>query len=448
MLFQPHPIETGDRREFAMQAITPLKQINDDAFVASIPGSKSYTNRALILASQRMGTTRVANALFSEDTELLAKALGSFHGLEVTKSDDGFVVQRTRERLGAPKEALFMGGAGTPARFLLSFASTAEGATVVTGIPRLCERPMGDLLTSLSSIGVRYESLGTPDHLPCRIHGGSIATKDWRIHGGVSSQFTSSLCLLAAQQATGPIRIGIEGNQVSRPYVNMTLAMMNACGIKAEREGHDTIVVTPRRPTTDTIPVEVDASGMSYFLAAAAVTGSTVEIPGIGESSAQGDVGLAGAFGRMGCKLEQGSDAIRITGRRLRGIDIDMDTMPDVVLTLAAVAALADGPTRIHNIANLRLKECDRINAAARELERLGVTVEEGPDYLVIHPNGSLRPAHVRTYDDHRVAMSFAVLGLVSEGIEIEDPGCVAKSFPNFWDEFDRFRSHHDGQSR
>ena len=341
-----------------------------------------------------------------------------------------------------------MGGAGTPARFLLSFASTADGGTVVTGIPRLCERPMSDLLTSLSSIGIRYDSLGTPDHLPCRIHGGSIATKNWKIHGGVSSQFTSSLCLLAAQQANGPIRIGIEGNQVSRPYVNMTLAMMNACGIEAQREGHDTIVVTPRRPATDTIPVEVDASGMSYFLAAAAVTGSTVEIPGIGESSAQGDVGLAGAFGRMGCKLEQGSDAIRITGRRLRGIDIDMDTMPDVVLTLAAVAALADGPTRIHNIANLRLKECDRINAAARELERLGVTVEEGPDYLVIHPNGSLRPAHVRTYDDHRVAMSFAVLGLVSDGIEIEDPGCVAKSFPNFWDEFDRFRSHHDGRSR
>ncbi len=431
-----------------MQPIAPLRRINDDAFVASVPGSKSYTNRALVLASQRMGTTRVANALFSDDTELLAKALGSFQGLEVEKTGDGFVVTRTREQLAAPREEVFMGGAGTPARFLLSFASTAEGATVVTGIPRLCERPMGDLLASLSSIGIRYDSLGTPDHLPCRIHGGSIATKDWKIHGGVSSQFTSSLCLLAAQQGCGPIRIEIEGNQVSRPYVNMTLAMMNACGIEAKRDGYDAIVVTPRRPTTDTIPVEVDASGMSYFLAAAAVTGSTVEIPGIGASSAQGDVGLARAFERMGCKLAHGSDAIRITGGRLRGIDIDMDTMPDVVLTLAAVAALADGPTRIHNIANLRLKECDRIDAAARELERLGVAVDEGPDYLVIHPDGPLRPAQIRTYDDHRVAMSFAVLGLVSDGIEIEDPGCVAKSFPNFWDEFNRFRAHHDGQQR
>jgi 3-phosphoshikimate 1-carboxyvinyltransferase len=148
----------------------------------------------------------------------------------------------------------------------------------------------------------------------------------------------------------------------------------------------------------------------------------------------------------MGCRLELGSDAIRIAGARLEGIEIDMDTMPDVVLTLAVVAALADGPTRIHNIANLRLKECDRINAAARELERLGVTVDEGPDYLVVHPNGSLRPAQIQTYDDHRVAMSFAILGLISDGIEIEDPACVAKSFPSFWDEFNRFRMHHDGR--
>ena len=430
-----------------MQPVTPLSRTSSDTYIASIPGSKSYTNRALVLAAQRMGTTRVVNALFSEDTELLAKALGSFDGLEVVKTDDGFQVTRSRERLGAPKEEVFMGGAGTPARFLLSFASSAEGETVVTGIPRLCERPMVDLLTALSAMGIRYDSLGTPDHLPVRIHGGQPQTKEWSVHGGVSSQFTSSLCLLAAQQEAGPIRIRIEGTQVSRPYVNMTLAMMGDCGIEARRDGYDAIVVNPSRPATDRIPVEVDASGMSYFLAAAAVTGTTVEIPGIGDSSAQGDVGLAEAFQRMGCKLELASDAIRITGAPLHGIEIDMDTMPDVVLTLAAVAALADSPTRIYNIANLRLKECDRINAAARELERLGVKVDEGPDYLVVHPNGSLHPAQIETYDDHRVAMSFAVLGLVSQGIEIEDPACVAKSFPNFWDEFGRFQTHHDGRA-
>lgn len=428
-----------------MQALTPLYRGSDETFTACVPGSKSYTNRALVLASQRMGTTRVTNALFSEDTELLADALGSFEGLDVVKINDGFTVTRSRERLGAPAHDVFMGGAGTPARFLLAFASNVEGATVVTGIPRLCERPMADILRTLLSIGIRYDSLDTLDHLPIRIYGGEVTAKDWTIQGGISSQFTSSLCLLAAQQPSGRIRIHIEGNQVSRPYVNMTLSMMNVCGIEAERNGDDTISVTPCRPATDTIAVEVDASGMSYFLAAAAVTGTTVEISGIGSNSAQGDVGLARAFQRMGCKLDIGRNTIRITGAPLRGINIDMETMPDVVLTLAAVAALAEGPTRIHNIANLRIKECDRINAAARELERLGVTVDEGSDYLVIRPAGSLRPAQIHTYDDHRVAMSFAVLGLVSHGIKIKDPGCVAKSFPNFWEEFDRFRSHHKG---
>jgi 3-phosphoshikimate 1-carboxyvinyltransferase len=223
----------------------------------------------------------------------------------------------------------------------------------------------------------------------------------------------------------------------------MTLSMMNGCGIQAQREGDDAIVVIPSSPQNDTIPVEVDASGMSYYLAAAAVTGTTVEIPGIGKGSAQGDIGLATAFGEMGCKVELGDDSILLTGGKLRGIDIDMDRMPDVVLTLAVVAAVAEGPTRITNIANLRIKECDRIAATATELGRLGVKVEEGPDYLVIHPGGSLTPGRIETYDDHRVAMSLAVLSLVSPGIEIEDPGCVAKSFPEFWNELERFRAYH-----
>lgn len=427
------------------QTLAPLTQKRTDRYRAAVPGSKSYTNRALVLAAQRLGTTRIENALFSEDTELLAKALGSFEGLAITKTDSGFEVVRERERLGAPAEELFMGGAGTPARFMLSFATTAEGATVVTGIPRLCERPMVDLLSSLRAMGIRLECLGTEDHLPVRVHGGPVASREWTIHAGVSSQFTSSLCLLAAQQEA-PITIVLEGNQVSIPYVDMTLAMMTDCGIGVHREGSDRLVVEPGTPQHDLIRVEPDASGMSYFLAAAAVTGTTVEVPGIGARSAQGDVGLARAFERMGCSLELEDDLIRITGGELRGIDIDMETMPDVVLTLAAVAAVAEGSTRITNIANLRLKECDRIHAAARELERLGVGIEEGEDFLVIHPQGSLQPAHIETYDDHRVAMAFSVLSLVSPGVTIEDPACVAKSFPGYWQEFERFRAHHEGR--
>jgi 3-phosphoshikimate 1-carboxyvinyltransferase len=428
------------------RAVEPLKKHNPAAFTAAIPGSKSYTNRALVIAAMRRGTTEVTGGLDCEDTQRLAAALASFVGLSVAPTPAGFRVERTQDVLGAPAKELHMGAAGTPARFLLAFSAAATGATVVTGTPRLCERPMGDLLATLRALGIRCECLGREGCLPVRVHGGRPSTRAWRIHGGVSSQFTSALLLYASQQPPGePIRIQIEGHQVSRPYVEMTRAMMGECGLRAERVREDVLAVTPAMPSAATIPVEADASGMSYFLAAAAVTGTTVEIPGIGGGSAQGDVGLARAFERMGCELELGARAIRLTGGALRGIDIDMETMPDVVLTLAAVAARAQGTTRITNIANLRLKECDRIHAAASELARLGVEVEEGADHLVIHPPGALKSAAIHTYDDHRVAMAFAVLGLVQPGITIEDPECVAKSFPGFWHELARFTRHHHG---
>ncbi|NOT30801.1 MAG: 3-phosphoshikimate 1-carboxyvinyltransferase [Planctomycetes bacterium] len=435
----------------AARLVETLHKHNPAPFSARIPGSKSYTNRALVLAALRMGTTEVVGGLDCDDTQRLAVALASFVGLALESTPTGFRVRREREVLDAPAWELHMGAAGTPARFMLAFAAAARGATVVTGTPRLCERPMGDILAALRALGIRCECLAKEGCLPVRVHGGRPSTNRWRIHGGVSSQFTSSLLLYAAQQpGPEPVTIEIEGHQVSRPYVEMTRALMKACGILAERVREDAIVVRPARPSVEHIPVEVDASGMSYFLAAAAVTGTTVEIPGIGAGSAQGDVGLARAFERMGCEVELGESSLRITGRALRGIDIDMETMPDVVLTLAVVAARAQGTTRITNIANLRVKECDRIHAAASELQRLGVEVEEGRDFLVIQPRGkgpeaSNAPAQIHTYDDHRVAMAFGILGLVHEGITIEDPDCVAKSFPGFWQELARFTRHHNG---
>jgi len=433
------------------RAVETLRQTNAAPFVAHIPGSKSYTNRALVLAAMRPGVTEVVGGLDCDDTQRLAAALASYDGLEVESTATGFRVQRTKERLGAPERELHMGAAGTPARFLLAFAAAAEGATVVTGTPRLCERPMGDLLVTLRAIGIRCECLGKEGCLPVRVHGGRPKERVWRIHAGVSSQFTSALLLYAAQQpGPDPITIQLDGHQVSRPYVEMTRAIMKACGIAAERVREDALVVAPARAKLARIPgskitVETDASGMSYFLAAAAVTGATVEIPGIGGGSAQGDVELARAFERMGCELELGPSSIRLTGGALSGIDIDMETMPDTVLTLAIVAARATGTTRITNIANLRLKECDRIHAAAAELQRLGVEAVEGKDSLVIRPSGTLRAAEIHTYDDHRVAMAFAVLGLVHEGVSIEDPDCVGKSFPGFWQELARFTRHHNG---
>ena len=414
-------------------------------FEARIPGSKSYTNRALLLAAMRMGTTEVIGGLDCDDTQRLMQALDAFGGLSVTQVKGGFRTVRTQPRLTAPKQEVHMGAAGTPARFMLAFAAAADGETVVTGTPRLCDRPMGDLLAALRAIGIRCDCLAKPDCLPVRVYGSAPKNRKWRIHAGVSSQFTSSLILFASQQPGEPIEITLEGNQVSRPYVEMTRSMMTQCGIRTERKGEDTILVHPGTPKLERIQVEADASGMSYFLALAAVTGTTVVIPGIDDTSAQGDVGLARALAQMGCKVGFEPGRIRIQGGQLRGIDIDMETMPDVVLTLAIVAARSKGSTRVTNIANLRVKECDRIHAAATELTRLGQKAEEGPDWLAIHPTGSLKSALVHTYDDHRVAMAFSILGLLHPGIEIEDPKCVTKSFPDFWTEFDLFCAHHDG---
>lgn len=426
------------------RTITPLSKVNPAVYTANVPGSKSFTNRALIIAAQRMGTTNIVNALHAQDTNLLAQCLGQFGGLETEKTETGYRVHRSLEKLTAPQEELYIGAAGTPARMLLSFAAAAEGETVITGTPRLCERPMGDILDSFSEIGIKYECLKNPGHLPVKVTGSSVTAREWPINGGISSQFVSSLLLFAAQQ-TEPVTVTVTGNLVSRPYVMMTIQMMRECGIEVVESGAQSWTVTPGQANVDEILVETDASGVSYFLAAAALTKSKVMIPKIGKNSAQGDVGFARVLGDMGCSVTFNEDSIELEGDPLQGVEVDMETMPDVVLTLATVAAYAKGSTRVTNIANLRVKECDRIHAPVNELKRLSVGAEEGEDWLAVHPTGSVSPGRVHTYDDHRVAMSFALMGLLSPGIEIEDPDCVGKSFPTFWDELERFYAHHEG---
>lgn len=428
----------------AIDHITKLTSRSDEPFEARVPGSKSYTNRALLLAAQRPGQTRVTGALHCDDTLYLADCLDSFDGLEVKRTDEGFSARRRDGALGAASSDLFVGAAGTPARFLLSFASSAEGTSIVTGNERLCERPMSHITEALTAAGIRCEHIDKPGCLPVRVHGGQPNSTTWTIDGSVSSQFVSSLLLLAAQQNGGPVEVRVPGHLVSRPYVEMTLRMLNDHGITASEKDTNVFEVQPGIPANDTIPVEVDASGMSYFLVAAAITGTRVRIPGIAANSAQGDVGLAFALERMGCELEFANGGLELKGGPLRGIDIDMESMPDTVLSLAIAAAVASGETRITNIANLRVKECDRIHAAAAELNRLGVPTEEGDDFLVIRPNGPIGQATVSTYDDHRVAMSFGLFRLLGDGVEIEDPACVAKSFPSFWDELARFKEHHE----
>jgi 3-phosphoshikimate 1-carboxyvinyltransferase len=432
-------------------SLSPLSATRDAAFSARLPGSKSFTNRALLLAAQRSGTTEVTNALHAEDTELLAKCLDGFKGLTAEKAADGFRLSRRVGRLGAPDHELFIGGAGTPARFLLSFAAEADGATVVTGIPRLCERPMGHILEALERVGIATECLQTPGCVPARIHGGEPVGTEWEIDGSVSSQFVSSLMLLAGRRPAGsaPITVRVPGHLVSRPYVEMTAQIMNQVGIRVEEAGPAAWRITPAEPKHSRIEIEPDASAMSYVLGAAAITGSKVSVPGIGSGSKQGDVGFARIMEAMGCRLTMDAERIEIEGSKdgLHGVDVDMELMPDVVLTLAVVAAFAKGPTRITNIANLRVKECDRIDAAATELGRMGVKAIQHDDSLEIHPGDPIRPARIETYNDHRVAMSFALAGLLRPGIEIADPGCVAKSFPNFWEEYERFKAHHSAEA-
>jgi 3-phosphoshikimate 1-carboxyvinyltransferase len=427
-----------------LAAVTPLKGTTDAPFVARIPGSKSFTNRALVLAAQRRGTTTIEGALHSEDTELLADCLNRFKGLKVAKTSGGFIVERDRAKLSAPDEELYIGAAGTPARFLMSFAAAADGASVITGTKRLCERPMDHLLQSLGRMGVRYECLSAPGRLPVRIWGSPVATSDWTVDGSVSSQFLSSLLIFAAQQTQEQITVRVPGHLVSRPYVAMTVQMLRDCGIGVESPDSQSWIVRPAEPQKERIDIEVDASGMSYFLAAGALTRSRVIIPGIGQDSAQGDVGFARILQSMGCRVSFNKDSIELDGAPLHGVDVDMETMPDTVLTLAAVASQAVGPTRITNIANLRVKECDRIHATVTELRRLGVDAEDGPDFIIIRPSGRIAGALVHTYDDHRVAMSFGLLRLLHEGIEIENETCVGKSFPGFWAELARFKSHHE----
>lgn len=424
-----------------MQAKNTVKNIGvveEAKHTATIPGSKSYTNRALILASQRVGTTRVKNALICDDTIYLAKALDKFGGLQVVQDGRDFIVTRTVEQLTAPAEPLFVGGAGTPARFLLAFAATASGETTVTGNARLSERPMGHVLESLADAGITWTTGGKHHCLPVTVKGGSPSNFQWEVNGTVSSQFVSSMLLFAAQQKTDRVEITVKEGLVSVPYVRMTLAMMRSVGIKVDQVADYKFVVHPSRPQPAEIKIEVDASGMSYLLTAAALTQSTVTIPGVGEESVQGDVGLVRAYERMGCQVHFDRDSITLKGKPLHGIEIDMEDMPDVVLSLAIAASQASSPTHITNIANLRVKECDRIAAICNGLSRLGIKTEEGPDWIKIYP-GQPKPGVVEAYDDHRVSMAFSLLGLLYDGIELDNYECVAKSFPDFWDEIGNY---------
>jgi len=406
-----------------------------------VPGSKSITQRALVAAALAEGESLIHGPLASEDTEYTAGALARM-GIGVDRREDPWRIKGSGGRICAPDGEIYLGNNGTATRILTSIAALGRGRIVITGNDRLKERPILPLVRALRGWGVEIDCApsGCP---PVEINADGIDGGVTTLAPGLSSQYVSSL-LLAAPCCRRPCEIRIEGEVLSRPYVRMTLKVMEQFGARVEAaEDLSCFRVEPCGYQARDYRVEGDASGASYFWAAAAVTGGRVRVKNVPAASMQGDAVFVDILARMGCRVEKDADGITVSAPQpLQGIEVDMGDCPDVVPTLAVVAAVAGGDTRITNIAHLRVKECDRLAVMAGELSRVGIETVEGEDYLVVRGCGRSglpeRGTTVRTHDDHRIAMSFAVLGLAVPGMAVDDPGCVAKSFPDFWDRFSR----------
>ncbi len=402
----------------------------------TVPGSKSITNRALVLGALAAGTTVIEGALFAEDPEVMAACLRRL-GTEVRAEAAAgrFTVAGTGGRLATPAAPLFVGNAGTAARFLTALATLAPGPVRLDGVPRMRERPIQPLLDALVSLGAPARSLDGTGCPPVEVAGGGLPGGEATLEASLSSQYLTAL-LLVGPYARRDVTVRLAGPLVARPYVDMTVRMMAEFGVEVECPDPATFHVRAgQRYRARPYRVEPDASSASYFFAAAAITGGRVRVDGLRPGSLQGDTGFVTVLEAMGCRVERGADWIAVTGPadgRLAGIDADLNAMSDMALTLAAIAPFAAGPVRIRGIGHTRVQETDRVRAVATELERLGVTVAEEEAGLVITP-GPLRPATVRTYGDHRMAMAFSVPGLRVAGIAIADPGCVRKTFPGFF---------------
>lgn len=435
----------------------------------SVPGSKSITNRALVLAAltAKGYAQAIRGALRSEDTEIMVdclRALG-FRLLTEWAEHAVFVSSALEESIIPAAQAdLFVGNSGTTMRFLTAMVSLGHGRYRLDGVPRMRERPIEDLLAALRHLGVRAFSEKENGCPPVIVEGRGLPGGHVKIKGDVSSQFLTGL-MLAAPHAQAPLQIEIDGPLVSRPYVDMTLRMLRDWGhtvletppsIRFMTDGghvsdeqvqkridaaafHDGFDPRKHHTLLEDYHVEPDASAASYFFAAAAITGGHVTVLDMPDNSLQGDVAFVDALADMGCRVERCSSGITVHGRPLRGIDIDMNDISDTVMTLAAVACFAEGPTTIRNVAHIRHKETDRLSALATELRRIGARIEEFSDGMTITP-GPLHGAEIETYKDHRMAMSLALVGLRVRGIMIKNPGCVSKTYPEFFRDLERLR--------
>ncbi|MFC6440025.1 3-phosphoshikimate 1-carboxyvinyltransferase [Bowmanella sp. JS7-9] len=413
--------------------LTPIDAVRG---TINLPGSKSLSNRALLLAALAEGETHLTNLLDSDDIRHMLNALSEL-GVAYRLSGDKtecWVQGNAGAFNVAQTKTLFLGNAGTAVRPLCAALAASQGAFTLTGEPRMEERPLAPLIEALRQAGASIECHKAAGFVPLTIKGQRLQGGEIEVDGSLSSQFLTAL-LMAAPLFSGDVTLVIRGELVSKPYIDITLDTMAKFGVGVDNHDYQRFDIkggqTYRSPGD--FLVEGDASSASYFLAAAAIKGGPVKVTGIGKQSIQGDIHFADALEAMGAKVVWGDDYIEVIGQGLHGIDMDMNHIPDAAMTIATTALFAKGPTRLRNIYTWRLKETDRIAAMATELTKVGANVEEGEDYIQIIPPAQLQHAEIDTYNDHRMAMCFSLVALGDTPVTINDPGCTAKTFPDYF---------------
>ncbi|WP_392563949.1 3-phosphoshikimate 1-carboxyvinyltransferase [Orbus wheelerorum] len=415
-----------------------LQPVNLFSGTINLPGSKSVSNRALLLAALSKGTTRLTNLLDSDDVRYMLDALSSL-GIKYQLSDDRTIcdIEGVNGALTANKPLeLYLGNAGTAMRPLAAALCLGNNNIILTGEPRMKERPIKHLVDSLRQGCAKIDYLENDGYPPLHLHGGFIGG-EITVDGSVSSQFLTAL-LMTSPLAPQDTEITIIGDLVSKPYIDITIKMMATFGAHVDNHNYQKFTIKAGQSYTSPKQylVEGDASSASYFLAAAAIKGGTVRVTGIGKNSLQGDTQFANVLEKMGAKITMADDYIECTKRDLNGIDMDMNHIPDAAMTIATTALFAKGQTTIRNIYNWRVKETDRLAAMATELRKVGAEVEEGNDYITIIPPKELKHAEIETYNDHRIAMCFSLVALSNMPVTILDPKCTAKTFPTYFAQF------------
>ena len=413
-----------------------LKSIIEINGQVNLPGSKSLSNRALLLAALSEGTSTITNLLESDDTRHMLNALKQL-GIKYTLSEDKTecrIVGNAGPLQTEGFEELFLGNAGTAMRPLCAALTLGKGYYMLTGESRMKERPIGHLVDALRQAGAKISYLETEGYPPVQIEAKGLQGGDVEIDGAISSQFLTAL-LMAAPMAEDDMKISIIGELVSKPYIDITLHIMKDFGVEVVNHDYKIFEIKgkQRYKALERFMVEGDASSASYFLAAAAIKGGTVKVTGIGKKSIQGDVTFADVLEKMGANVEWGDDFVSVTKGELNAVDMDFNHIPDAAMTIATTALFAKGTTTLRNIYNWRVKETDRLFAMATELRKVGAEVEEGEDFLTITPPVQLRHAAIDTYDDHRMAMCFSLLALDPVSVTINEPECTAKTFPTYF---------------